>query len=368
MSGFSANDTAHMALALRLAVKGRYTAHPNPMVGCVIVKDGARVGEGWHEQNGAAHAEINALNNAGDRAKDATVFVTLEPCAHHGKTPPCASALIAAGVQKVVVAVEDPFPKVAGRGIAELTAAGIDVTVGLLAERATDLNRDFFRRVTTNRPLVRLKLACSLDGAIAMTNGESQWITGPHARADVQRLRAASGAILTGIGTVLSDDPSLTVRAEGRETNGRQPLRVVLDTALRMPLSANMLALPGQTLLCHASSDDGKALEKAGAELLAVGCNKNRVNADDVLSELARRGINSILVEAGPTVAGYFLEHDLVDELVIYQAPHIMGSQTQGLVRTPTWSSLSDRLALRLCDVRRIGRDTRIIATPERDK
>jgi len=351
-----------MARALRLAERGRYTAHPNPVVGCVLVNDNDVIGEGFHAKTGAAHAEVNALREAGDMARGATAYVTLEPCAHHGNTPPCADALIEAGVSRVVVAMPDPNTK-AGGGLQRLRDAGIDVRVGLMETAAVNLNRGFIKRVSERRPFVRLKLAASIDGAIAMASGESQWITGPEARADVQRLRARSGAVLTGIGTVLSDDPSLNVRATNFDTGDLQPIRVVLDSTLRMPLSSGMLALAGTTLICCAGSHDAKALQDAGAEVQSFAATEGRVNVSDVLDRLAARGVNDVLVECGPDLAGHLLNTDLVDELVIYQAPHIMGSETRGLIASPTWSSLADRKHLTITDVRRIGDDTRITAS-----
>jgi diaminohydroxyphosphoribosylaminopyrimidine deaminase/5-amino-6-(5-phosphoribosylamino)uracil reductase len=351
-----------MARALRLAERGRFTAHPNPVVGCVLAKQDKIVGEGWHEKTGAAHAEVNALDKAGTRAEGSAAYVTLEPCAHHGKTPPCADALIEAGISRVVIAMRDPNPDVAGGGLEKLLAAGIEVQTGLMQAVAAELNRGFVKRVLENRPLVRLKLAASIDGAIAMANGESQWITGLAARNDVQRLRARSGAVMTGIGTVLVDDPSLNVRATEFDTGGLQPLRVVLDSQLRMPVTAGMLALPGHTLVCCSGSPDTTALQQANAEVKSFGVVDGRVDADAVLQELAVRGVSDVLVEAGPELAGSLLDKDLVDELVIYQAPHIMGSQTKGLAHTPTWASLTDRKTLKITDVRRIGNDTRITA------
>jgi diaminohydroxyphosphoribosylaminopyrimidine deaminase/5-amino-6-(5-phosphoribosylamino)uracil reductase len=363
MSSFTSSDCDHMARALQLAERGRYSAHPNPVVGCVLVKNGKVVGEGFHEKTGEAHAEVNALAAAGGEARDSTAYVTMEPCAHHGKTPPCAAALIEAGVARVIIAAEDPNSEVSGGGHRLLADAGIEVKTGLMESTAISLNRGFWTRMTEGRPLVRLKLASSIDGAIAMADGESQWITGPEARLDVQRLRARSGAILTGIGTVLSDDPSLNVRAPEIDTGGLQPLRVVLDSRLRMPLSAAMLALPGTTLVCCTGDPDARALRKANAEVLILDDVEGRVDVADVLRELAMRGVNEVLVEAGAELAGALLEKDRVDELVIYQAPHIMGSQTTGLVTTPSWVSLSDRRSLTITDVRRIGADTRITAT-----
>jgi diaminohydroxyphosphoribosylaminopyrimidine deaminase/5-amino-6-(5-phosphoribosylamino)uracil reductase len=351
-----------MARALRLADRGRYTAHPNPVVGCVLVNDKKIVGEGWHRKTGEAHAEVNALDAAGDQAKGSTVYVTLEPCAHHGKTPPCADALIAAGVARVVIAMRDPNTRVAGGGVEKLSGAGIEVQFGLMEAAASELNAGFVKRVIEGRPFVRLKLAASIDGAIAMASGESQWITGPEARADVQRLRARSGAVMTGVGTVLSDDPSLNVRATEIDTGGLQPLRVVLDSNLRLPFAAGMLALPGITLVCCTGRPDENALKNTNAEVMSFAAVDDRVDADAVFQELAARGVNEVLVEAGPSLAGSLLEKRQVDELVIYQAPHIMGSQTKGLVTTPSWSSLADRRTLNITDVRRIGSDTRITA------
>ena len=355
-------DNAYMAQALRLAENGRYTAMPNPIVGCVIVNDGEVVGTGWHQLAGENHAEINALEAAGSRARGATVYVTLEPCAHHGKTPPCAEALVAAGVADVVIGLRDPHPEVDGRGIRVLEQAGIGVRAGVLAREVERQLEGFLSRVTRGRPFVRLKTACSLDGCTAMASGESQWITGPEARADVQRLRARAGAILTGIGTVLADDPSLTVRDPAIDTGGRQPLRVVLDDSLRMPLSAEMLALPGETLVYCTRGANRKALVAAGADVVEVGASAGHVDASAVLDDLGGRGVNEVLVEAGPILAGALMTADLVDELVIYQAPHIMGSETRGMFSTPTWTALSDRRPLDIIDTRPVGPDTRITA------
>jgi len=362
MSDYSPNDHAHMARALRLAERGQYAAHPNPMVGCVLVRDEQIVGEGWHEVAGEAHAEINALRAAGDSANGATAYVTLEPCVHHGKTPPCVEALIRAGVSNVVVALQDPFPEVAGRGIAGLKKAGLGVRVGLMQSSAEQLLAGFLSRVTRSRPFVRLKMASSLDGGIAMSNGESQWITGPEARADVQRLRARSGAVMTGIGTILADDPSLTVRDTTLDTRGKQPMRVILDNGLRMPLSAEMLALPGQTLIYCVDDEKRDVLVAAGAEVIKVAANAGLVDVPAVLGDLANREVNDVLVEAGPTLAGSLITAGLVDELVIYQAPHIMGSETMGMFDTPAWTELANRKSLAISDVRRVGADTRITA------
>tara|TARA_R110002096_G_scaffold6305_15_gene29341 strand:- start:5872 stop:6975 length:1104 start_codon:yes stop_codon:yes gene_type:complete len=365
MPEFSVTDSAHMARALRLAERGRYTAHPNPLVGCVLVRDGVVVGEGWHEKTGDAHAEVNALRAAGNKAHGATAYVTLEPCAHLGKTPPCTSALIDAGIARVVAAMQDPNPSVAGGGLEVLGGAGIDVQLGLMRDTAMQLNPGFIKRVTHRRPFVRVKVACSLDGAIAMSSGESQWITGPEARDDVHRLRARSGAVLTGIGTVLADDPSLNVRNEKIETGGLQPLRVVLDSQLRMPTAARMLSLAGTTLVCCVGKQAGDFVA-ADAEVHSFPAVDGHVDADAVFVELAQRDINEVLVEAGPALVGHLLERNLVDELVIYQAPHIMGSQTKQFAETPGWTMLADRLDLDIIDVRCVGSDTRITAIPYR--
>ncbi len=352
-----------MARALQLAARGRYAARPNPMVGCVIVNNGKVVGEGWHERAGEPHAEIHALRAAGGHAKGATAYVSLEPCAHHGKTPPCSKALIDAGVIRVIAATPDPYAEVAGRGLAALDAAGVATEVGLMAAAAERLNAGYLARVSRNRPVVRAKVAASIDGAIAMNSGESQWITGTEARQDVQRLRARSGAIMTGIGTVLADDPSLNVRQEGLLPPDLQPLRVVIDSKLRTPPTARLLALPGATLVCHAGGGEDPAyLEAAGADVREFAAGSEKVDIPEVLGELAGRGVNDVLVEAGPGLTGHLLEQELVDELVIYQAPHIMGSETRRMFNTPTWRTLADRRVLEISDVRRVGGDMRITA------
>ena len=351
-----------MARALRLAARGSHAAHPNPMVGCVLVRDGEIVGEGWHEAAGEAHAEVNALGAAGAKARGATAYLTLEPCSHEGKTPPCAPALIEAGIVEVVIAMEDPFPAVSGKGRAALEAAGIKVRSGLMQDAVETLNAGFLSRVRAGRPFVRLKVATSIDGAIAMKSGESQWITGPGARADVQRLRARSGAILTGIGTVLADDPALNVRREELDTRGRQPIRAGLDSWRRMPLSARMWSVPGETVV-YCTDDAGRQpLLDAGAHVVRVDRAAGVLDVQQVLADLATREVNDVLVEAGPRVCGNLLSLKLVDELVIYQAPHIMGDETRPMFHTPQWTRLADRLELDIVDVRRIGPDTRMTA------
>jgi len=359
---FSSADAEYMALALRLAARGRYTAHPNPRVGCVIVNEGRVVGEGWHQRTGEAHAEVHALGEAGEAARGATAYVTFEPCSHHGRTPPCSDALIAAGVSDVVYAAHDPFEKVAGSGAAALSQTGIKVRAGLSAAASESLNRGFLSRIQRGRPFLRLKMAASLDGATAMASGESQWITGTGARGDVQKLRAESGAIITGIGTVLADDPSLTVRRS--ELTTRQPLRVVIDSQLRMPPSACMLALDGDTAIFCANDKRKSALGRMGATVYRCDNPDGQVDLHKVLGQLADLEINDALVEAGPALAGAFLASGLVDELVIYQAPHIMGSETRRMFETPGWQDLADRVQLTITDVRQVGADLRITATP----
>ncbi len=365
MADFTSGDVTHMTRALELAERGRFTARPNPVVGCVVVRDGETIGEGWHVRAGEGHAEVNALADAGN-ARGATVYVTLEPCTHHGRTPPCTDALIKAKVGEVVVGALDPSDVVDGAGIAGLKAAGIDVRQGLLADEAAAQNRGFISRVKRQRPWVTLKVAASLDGAAAMKNGESQWITSKDSRVDVQRLRAASGAIVTGIGTVLADDPSLTVRDDSIPSDVPQPIRAIVDSALRTPAAARMLSLEGDTVVYCVDDGEREELEAAGAIVVRVErSGDGRVVLTDVLRDLAvNRNVNDILVEAGPELAGSMIEAELVDELVIYQAPHIMGSETRPMFSTPALTALAERIELEIADVTRIGPDMKIIARP----
>lgn len=363
---FSPDDARYMARALVLARRGLYTTDPNPRVGCVIVRDGRVVGEGWHVRAGEPHAEILALAVAGDQARGATVYLTLEPCCHHGRTPPCSEALIAAGVARVVAAMEDPNPKVAGKGFAALAAHGILVEHGLMAAEAQALNPGFVQRMRSGRPYVRLKLAASLDGRTALASGEAKWITGEAARADVQRLRARSSAILTGIGTVLADDPSLTVRAFDI---GRQPLRVVLDEQLQMPATARLLRLPGKTVIVAAGNDAERAmaLRQAGAEIVVLPATADgRVSLPALMQELARREVNEVLVEAGATLCGALLRANLVDELVLYYAPHLLGDSARGMFALPPLADMAGRIEVQITDVRPVGRDWRLIASVAR--
>lgn len=350
-----------MARALRLAEFGLYSTAPNPRVGCVIVKDGRVVGEGWHRIAGEAHAEVHALQMAGVRARGATVYVTLEPCSHHGRTPPCAEALVAAGVARVVAAMQDPNPEVSGRGMARLAEAGIRGECGLLEAEARELNLGFVSRMTRGRPWVRAKLAASLDGKTALENGVSQWITGESARHDGHRWRARACAILCGMGTVLADDPQLNVR--GVETP-RQPLKVVVDNRLELPLSARMLD-GGRTLLAATlAADPGRAeaLGARGAEVLRLPALDGRVDLAALLAELGLRGVNEVHVEGGPRLSGALLEAGLVDEVLLYLAPSLIGDQARGLFAVPALTSLADKKVLRWQDVRRIGDDLRILA------
>lgn len=362
MSIFSTDDVRHMAHALRLARRGLYSTDPNPRVGCVLVKSGAVVGEGWHERAGGPHAEVHALNAAGERAQDATAYVTLEPCCHHGRTPPCTEALIRAGVTRVVAAMSDPNPKVAGQGLVELERAGIQVTTGLLQADAERLNPGFVSRMRRRRPYVRVKLAVSLDGRTALANGESKWISGEAARADVQRLRARSSAILTGVGTVLADDPSFTVRDIDVPY---QPLRIIVDGHLSLRPDARLFTLPGKTLVVTTEDSDDYAepLLDMGAEVMVLRAGPGRVDFTQLMAYLAEREINELLVEAGATVCGALLTANLVDELVVYLAPHLLGGSARGMFSMPGLEDMAGRVTLDIHDLRAVGRDWRITAT-----
>ena len=363
-------DTRMMARALQLARLGQYTAMPNPHVGCVLVRDGHVIGEGFTQPAGGNHAEIEALAAAGD-ASGATAYVTLEPCSHHGKTGPCADALIAAGVARVVAAMEDPNPAVAGAGLARLREAGIETNCGLLEAEARQVIPGFIARMTSGRGRVRVKLAMSLDGRTAMASGESQWITGPAARADVQRLRAASCAIVTGVGTVLADDCALTVRAEELDLPAdeaalaaqRQPLRVVLDSQLRTPLGAKVLSADAATLLLHGEQANTDVLTHSNAELLSIAAGSDGLNPHDMMALLAERQCNEILVESGPRLAGALLQAGLVDELIVYMAPALLGSRAQPLLELPI-DAMADKVPLNITDVRKVGQDWRFTVTP----
>jgi len=360
---FTAQDSQWMAQALRLAGQGLYSTSPNPRVGCVLVAEGRIIGSGWHQRAGEAHAEVHALNEAGDKARGATAYVTLEPCSHHGRTPPCADALISAGVARVVVAVADPNSQVAGAGCAKLRAAGIAVESGLMEAAARELNVGFFARMTRGTPWLRSKAGMSLDGRTALANGVSQWITGEAARRDVQHWRARSCAVLTGIATVLADDARLNVREI--ETD-RQPLRVVLDSGLRIPLSARIL-LDGKVLIYTSVSDDKKiaALEKAGASVCVLPDGNGQVDLPAMLRDLAQRGCNEVLVEAGSTLNGALLRAGLVDELLLYVAPQLLGDMARGVAHLGELASLELSIKLKWQDVRQVGDDLRILVKVE---
>ncbi len=361
---FSVFDLEMMARAVVLARRGHFTTMPNPRVGCVLVQAGQVVGEGWHRRAGEPHAEIYALREAGDRAKGATVYVTLEPCSHHGRTPPCVEALLRAGVARVVYGMEDPNPRVAGSGIALLRKAGVQVEGPLLEPEVEKLNRGFIKRQRTGLPWVRLKLAMSLDGRTAMASGESQWITGPAARSDVQRLRAGSCAIVTGIETVLKDNPSMTVRAEqlGLEKAGeiasRQPLRVVVDSGLRIPADANILR--GERVLVATARSEG---EIPNGEIVSLPNDSGVVDLAALLADLAGRECNEVLVEAGAVLSGAFVQQGLVDELVCYMAPTLLGSDARPLLNLPM-QTMAEKMNLKIEDLRAVGNDWRIVATP----
>lgn len=354
-----------MARALRLAEHGLFSTTPNPRVGCVIVMDGAVVGEGWHEKAGGPHAEVHALRAAGEHAKGATAYVTLEPCSHHGRTPPCANALIDAGVARVVAAMRDPNPQVAGRGLELLTLAGIQVQTGLLETEARELNIGFVSRMTRGRPWLRLKTASSLDGKTALLNGESKWITGPAARADVQRWRARACVVLTGVGTVLADDPQMNVR---EFETPRQPLKVIVDSHLRTPPSAKILS-GGAFIACvEADFLRRAALEAAGAQVLelpgASGFVDHRVDLVALLQEFGRQGINEVHVEAGATLNGALLAAGLVDEWVSYLAPVALGHAARGLFNGAELTDMNQRHRFSLLDATRLGDDLRLRLRP----
>ena len=361
---FSSDDHRHMARALSLAAQGRFTSHPNPRVGCVLVSGDEIVGEGWHHKAGGAHAETEALAAAGQRASDATAYVTLEPCSHVGRTGPCAPALADAGVRRVVMAMEDPNPEVAGRGRKMLEKAGVRVESGLLEAGARDLNAGFISRMTLGRPRVVVKLAASLDGRTAMASGESQWITSTDARRDVQRLRAESSAVITGIETILADDPSMNVRCDAFGTDGRQPLRVVLDSKLRMPVAARMLGLEGGTLVMTSAPElPGKAaLESSGATVESIPAGSGGLDLKSVLTRLAELECNDVLVEAGPTLCGSFIRSGLVDELILFLAPQLLGSDARGMFQLPGLEKMADKVQLTILEATLVGVDLRIRA------
>ena len=398
---FSATDHLHMAHALRLAERGLYTTQPNPRVGCVIAHGDEIVGAGFHQRAGEPHAEVFALREAAARARGATAYVTLEPCAHYGRTPPCAEALIKAGVTRVVAAAEDPNPHVAGRGVETLRAAGIVVETGLLGDAARELNPGFFSRFERGRPWLRVKLAMSLDGRTALASGESTWITSGAARADVQCWRARSSAILTGSGTVLADNPHLTVRLPSGSVSGGDagaagsgevaalvaapagipllspsspagfqgetfvaPLRVVLDRRLRTPVGSHVLDDAAPTLLVHAPDAEITDQRFAPAELAVIAEEDGALDLSGVLALLAARGCNEVQVEAGPTLCGALFAAGLVDELLLYVAPLLLGDSARPLLHLPTLDDMTQRWQLRVVDQRQVGADWRLRLRP----
>lgn len=358
---FSSADHAMMARALRLAEEGAYTSKPNPMVGCVIARDGQIVGEGFHARAGEPHAEVHALRMAGERARGATAYVTLEPCAHHGRTPPCADALVAAGITRVVAACRDPYASVDGEGFRKLTASGVLVETGLMEGAARELNRGFFSRIERGRPWLRIKSAMSLDGRTALASGESKWISGEPARADVQRWRARSGAILTGSGTVLADDPQLLARLpDGVAVVA--PLRVVLDTRGRLSTRTRVFDASATTLAVHAVD----MVPDYGDEISAFSVPRDGQHLDlhAVLAQLAQRHINEVQVEAGPTLCGALLKAGLMDELLLYIAPVLLGDRGRPLFAGLGIDTMQARLGLRVIDQRQVGADIRLLLRP----
>ncbi len=345
MATFSKNDSHYMSLALKLARQGRDGVKANPMVGCVVVKDDQIIAKGYHKTFGEAHAEINALEQINHRANGTTLYVTLEPCSHQGKTPPCAQAIINACVQRVVIATLDPNPLVSGQGLALLEAANIQVNVGLLENEALMLNRGFIKRMQTGLPFVTCKIAMSLDGKTAMASGESQWITGEAARTDVQHLRAKHQALMTGSGTILSDNPSMTVRLDASTVS---PLRVVIDSRQQITdKTLNIFSDDAPTLILD--PNNGKTLENGKLDLT------------DALKQLGDQGINTVLLEAGPNLIGAMVESHLIDEFIIYTAPILMGSHANSMA-TLALSAMADKIQLQLSDIRMVGDDIRITA------
>ena len=369
-------DIQMMAQALKLASRGKSTCMPNPVVGCVLVKNGDVLSEGWHAIAGEGHAEINALNAAGEEAHGSTAYVTLEPCCHYGRTPPCVDALIAAGVVRVVFGATDPDPKISGNGLAKLKKAGILVEGPLLEAQAQQLNQGYIKRHQCGQPWVTVKLAMSVDGRTAMDDGTSQWITGFHARQDVQRLRANCCAIITGVGTVLSDNPSLTVRCETgddralgeqespRKLTSKQPLRVIVDSQLKTPVGAKVLSLPGRVLV--ASAVDKGMSDHDDVETISLPNNNGEVDLTRLLKVLAEKGCNNVLIEAGSKLAGEFMLKGLVDELIIYMAPKLLGSMARPLFNLP-FASMDQQIELDITDIRQVGNDWRITASPNKN-
>ena len=368
-----------MSRALQLARRGNYTTSPNPRVGCILVDaDQQIIGESWHKKAGLGHAEVNAITDClrqNNKTQNATAYVTLEPCSHQGRTGACTEALIKAGISRVVYAMLDPNPLVAGSGIDRLKAAGIQTDGPLLADEAARLNRGFIQRMQTQRPYLFAKSAASLDGRTAMQSGESQWITGPEARADVQKLRASSCAIITGSGTVLNDNPSLTVRdpsllyQDGENHILRQPLRVIVDSQLQTPIGAAVLSPAEQCLVVFASAPEQrlKAFKDKGIETLQLANQDAKVDLSALLLELGQRQCNEVMLEAGAHLLGAFIEAQLVDQLYLYIAPTLLGSDARALASLP-WTSMHQQLRLTIEDSRQVGNDMRLQLSPEYNK
>jgi len=364
---FSSVDYAHMSTAMQLAQRGLYSTDPNPRVGCVIADGEKLIAQGWHVRAGEGHAEVNALQQAGERAKGATAYVTLEPCSHFGRTPPCAQALIDAGVARVVVAMSDPNPQVAGKGIQLLMDAGIDVQSGLLEQQAEQLNPGYLKRMREGRPWVRCKLAMSLDGRTAMASGESQWITSAAAREDVHRMRARSSAILTGSGTVMSDNPSLTARCNEAEQRSEQPLRVIVDSELKISPQSAVFRQQGTVriyTLADAAPNRRDALQAVGAEIVMLPARDSRVDLSAVMHELAESQMNEVMVEAGAGLAGALLQEHLLDEMIVYMAPKLMGDSARGLFQLPGLETMAQSITLDIQDIRKVGVDWRFTIRP----
>ncbi len=375
---WTASDYQYMSRAIQIARRGLYSTDPNPRVGCVIVKGNTVLAEGWHQKAGHPHAEIEALKNASENHTSAditgaTCYVSLEPCVHHGRTSPCTESLIDSGIKRVVTAMLDPNPLVSGKGLQQLNDAGIETANGLMEAQARELNPGFEMRMRNGRPFVRCKLAMSLDGRTALVDGESKWISSAESRMDVQKLRARSSAIMTGVGTVIEDDPSMNVRSsEGKKTDHqRQPLRVILDSELDISLDAKILSLPGDAMIFHASenSDKKQKLANIGVDLISVEAKRGAAFLEYVLRYLAReKEINEVLLEAGSTLSGEMLQAGLIDELIVYLAPTLLGPDAKSLFQLPMIKNMKDRISLNFSDIRTIGQDIRIKATINRQK
>lgn len=357
----SNSDHYFMSQAIALARRGLYSTHPNPRIGCVVVKDGNVVGSGWHAQAGQPHAEVLALREAGESARGSVVYVNLEPCCHQGRTPPCTGFLIDAGVKRVVAALEDPNPQVAGGGIETLRSAGIDVDVGVMRQESERLNRGFLHRTRLRRPWITIKVAASFDGRTAMRSGESQWITGEPARRDVHRWRARSSAVMTGSGTVLADDPALTVR---HVDTPRQPLRIVVDSRFSTPAGARVFEAPGTTLVATANEEyEYTDRLDTGVEVAYLPNDDGAVDLADLMGDLAQREVNELLVEAGPTLSGAMMRAGLVDEVLLYLSPRFLGSEGRGMFDLPGVEHLGECATHQVLDIRQFGEDLRILVS-----